>query len=73
MTTKIRRIGNSQGILLPGDILEHWGVDTGDQLSVFFDGNRLVLSPTEEGLAFEEAAARVFEEDRRVFEELLDR
>lgn len=73
MIVKIRAIGNSQGILIPADVLDHWDVDVGDDVDMFFDGNRLVIVPAMEGPSFEEAAAEVFAEDRKIFEELLRR
>jgi putative addiction module antidote len=43
METKIRKIGNSLGILLPKDILEAMGVGAGDSVDVSVKDKKISL------------------------------
>lgn len=40
MATRIRRIGNSLGILIPKALLEQWGVGEGDEVELTAEGIR---------------------------------
>ena len=41
---KIRQIGNSQGIIIPKDILEEHNLKLGDKLELFLENNNLVFA-----------------------------
>ena len=41
---KIRQIGNSQGIIIPKDILEEHNLKLGDNLELFLKNNNLVFA-----------------------------
>ena len=73
METAIRQIGNSRGIILSGEAIDHWGLEVGDKIAMRFDGHRLILEPVSTGISFEEAVLEVFEEDREILRELADR
>lgn len=46
--TKLRRIGNGQGILLSGSICRLMGIDVGSFFRVDIEDDRLVLTPQKE-------------------------
>ena len=52
MNTVVRKIGNSEGVILPKDVLERLGVSAGDQLEIvasddsFGSSNRRRTSPS---------------------------
>ena len=49
MKRKISRIGHSQGVLLPKEVLEPLGLNVGEELEVEVDrkGRKIVLKPAE--------------------------
>lgn len=73
MDTALRQIGNSRGIILSSEAIEHWGLEVGDKISMRFDGHRLILEPQSDGISVEEAFLEVFEEDRAILRELAER
>ena len=44
-STAIRRMGNSNGVLLPKAILSDLGLQVGDSLSLVLENGRIVLTP----------------------------
>ena len=42
--TKIRKLGNSQGIIVPSDILESLQFFVGQEIEIVIDGDALVIS-----------------------------
>ena len=44
-STAIRRMGNSNGVLLPRAILSDLGLQVGDSLSLALENGRIVLTP----------------------------
>lgn len=60
MNTVVRKIGNSDGVILPKEALELYGLETGDRLDVIAtaDGIRLVKSDAD--FALQMKAAREF-------------
>ena len=45
MKAVIRKIGNSSGVIIPKPILAESGVETGDDLVLSLDDDRIVLAP----------------------------
>ncbi len=70
-TLKVRRIGNSLGVVLPKDMLESLGVAEGDQLGVSVTPDGLVLKPYDERLQEQiDAARRAMHRYRNALREL---
>jgi len=46
MRTKIRKMGNSFGVIIPKPIFARLGVQAGDELDLSLDDGRLLLSAT---------------------------
>ncbi len=44
MTLKLRRIGNSTGVILPKDILAEANLDAGDSVTVTVRGNAIEIT-----------------------------
>jgi putative addiction module antidote len=44
----VRKIGNSEGIILPKEVLERHNLRAGDTLVLIEDGNELRLSPAQD-------------------------
>lgn len=58
MNTVIRKIGNSQGVILPKELLSRFGLKEGDRLSLVVDADGLRLIPAENAFARQLEAAR---------------
>jgi putative addiction module antidote len=61
---KVRRVGNSRGVVLPASLLEELGLSEGDQLFATRTQDGLLLSPYDPTLA---RAIELFEEGRRAY------
>lgn len=48
MNVTVRKIGNSEGIILPKEVLERHNLRAGDTLVLTEDGNDLRLSPAQD-------------------------
>ena len=48
MNTTIRKIGNSEGIIIPKDVLEDMHLSAGDSVALVRDGNDLHVKPIQE-------------------------
>lgn len=48
MNVTVRKIGNSEGIILPREVLERHNLRAGDTLVLTEDGNELRLSPAQD-------------------------
>lgn len=48
MNTVIRKIGNSEGVIIPKDILEGLGLKAGDDVVLLNDGRELRIRPIED-------------------------
>lgn len=59
MKTTIRKIGNSEGIIIPKDVLDRLGLKAGDQLQMNEDNGQLQLVPQNADLAEQLKAARL--------------
>jgi putative addiction module antidote len=72
-TLKLTTVGNSTGVVLPKEILQHLRVDRGDTLYVLKTPNGIELTPFNSELAAQmEVAERVMKEDRDVLRKLAD-
>jgi putative addiction module antidote len=58
MNTVIRKIGNSEGIIIPKEILNALNLRSGDELVVVKEGNGLRIVPKDTDLAKQIKAAR---------------
>ncbi|WP_430256391.1 AbrB/MazE/SpoVT family DNA-binding domain-containing protein [Neorhizobium sp. DAR64872/K0K18] len=48
MKTTIRKIGNSEGIIIPKEILERMGLRVGDNIDLSEEAGKLVLKPLDD-------------------------
>jgi len=48
MKTTIRKIGNSEGIIIPKEILERMGLRAGDNIDLSEETGKLVLKPLDD-------------------------
>jgi len=70
-SVKIRKIGNSLGVILPKEILDALGAREGDVVSFARGASGLVMSVSdEESERLLEAAERIIEENRDVLKAL---
>lgn len=58
MNTTLRRIGNSEGIIIPKEILERLGLKAGDRLEIVDDGKDIALRPVDDAFERQMKAAR---------------
>ncbi|KRA04988.1 MULTISPECIES: AbrB/MazE/SpoVT family DNA-binding domain-containing protein [Agrobacterium] len=58
MNVTVRKIGNSEGIIIPKEVLDRLGVKAGDVLTLSEDGQKLELVPEQSDLQEQLAAAR---------------
>ena len=58
MNTTIRKIGNSEGVIIPKEILEQLKLKGGDEVTLLLDGDNLRLVPKSSDLAEQIEAAR---------------
>ncbi len=73
MTLKLTTIGNSTGVVLPKEILQHLRVDRGDTLYVIETPTGIELTPYDPEFAAQmEIAERVMREDRNVLRKLAE-
>lgn len=69
--TKVRRIGNSRGIVIPADMIEDLGLEAGDEVDLAKDADRLVMRVVDSDRpSFIEAMEGVLREDAKIIEEL---
>ena len=66
MNITIRKIGNSEGIIIPKDVLDRMGVKAGDELTLKEEGGQIQLAPQNTDLAEQLKAARMGMEKYRV-------
>ena len=72
-TLKITTVGNSTGVVLPREILQHLHVDKGDTLYVLETPNGIELTPYNPQFAAQmEVAEQVMREDRDVLKKLAE-
>ncbi|WP_288430484.1 AbrB/MazE/SpoVT family DNA-binding domain-containing protein [uncultured Agrobacterium sp.] len=58
MNVTVRKIGNSEGIIIPKEVLDRLGLKAGDVLNLNEDGQKLELTPEPSDLQEQLAAAR---------------
>lgn len=58
MNVTIRKIGNSEGVILPKEALERLNLKTGDKLELQETGDTIVLKPSTEVFERQMEAAR---------------
>lgn len=59
MSVTIRKIGNSEGIIIPKEVLDQLGLKAGDTIDLESEGNKITLAPQKADLAQQLEAARV--------------
>lgn len=59
MNITIRKIGNSEGIIIPKDVLDRMGVKAGDELILSEEDGKIKLVPQNTDLAEQLKAARL--------------
>jgi len=58
MNAVIRKIGNSEGIILPKEVLERLNIKAGDQLAIIETAKGLTLEPVDDSFERQMKAAR---------------
>ena len=66
MNITIRKIGNSEGIIIPKDVLDRMGVKAGDELTLKEESGQIQLIPQNADLAEQLKATRMGMEKYRV-------
>lgn len=69
--TKIRKVGNSHGVLLPAEVVRRWKLRAGEAIELAFDADRLILRPVGGGReAYVRALEQVLDEDDAILADL---
>ncbi|MBX3575896.1 MAG: AbrB/MazE/SpoVT family DNA-binding domain-containing protein [Rhizobiaceae bacterium] len=58
MNVTVRKIGNSEGVILPKEVLDRLNLKSGDVLALAEDGKQLTLSPVDDQFERQMRAAR---------------
>ena len=58
MNTTIRKIGNSEGLILPKEILDRLNLKAGDQLEIVETSQGITLKPVDDSFERQMTAAR---------------
>ncbi|MBX5168861.1 AbrB/MazE/SpoVT family DNA-binding domain-containing protein [Rhizobium sp. NZLR1b] len=66
MNVTIRRIGNSEGIIISKEVLDRLGLKSGDSLEMQVENGGITLKPTDEDLSRQLEAARYFMDKYKV-------
>lgn len=66
MNATIRKIGNSEGIIIPKEVLDRMGLKAGDILEIREENGNIALVPEEADLAEQLKAARLGMEKYKV-------
>jgi putative addiction module antidote len=66
MNVVIRKIGNSQGVIIPKQILDRFGLKAGDQLEIVAKNGGMHLQPVEEEFSRQMEHARRFMDKYKV-------
>lgn len=59
MNITIRKIGNSEGVIIPKDVLDRLGLKAGDEFQLKETGSTLELAPQKDDLSEQLRAARI--------------
>ena len=62
MNVVIRKIGNSEGIIIPKEMLERFGLRAGDSLELHAENGRFYMEPMDEDISEDLEAAEIFME-----------
>jgi putative addiction module antidote len=66
MNATIRKIGNSEGIIIPKEVLDRMGLKAGDVLNIREENGNIALVPEQADLAEQLKAARLGMEKYKV-------
>ena len=66
MNITIRRIGNSDGVIIPKEVLDRLGLKTGDSLELQMENGGINMKPVDEDLSRQLEAARYFMDKYKV-------
>jgi putative addiction module antidote len=66
MNVTIRKIGNSEGVIIPKDVLERLGLKAGDSLDLEVGADQMVLKAIDEDIARQMEHAEKFMEKYKV-------
>ncbi|MGI2033687.1 AbrB/MazE/SpoVT family DNA-binding domain-containing protein [Rhizobium panacihumi] len=66
MNATIRKVGNSEGIIIPKDVLDRMGLKAGDNLDIALEAGQLILKPADEDFARQLEHAEKFMEKYKV-------
>jgi putative addiction module antidote len=66
MNIAIRKIGNSEGVIIPKQMLDRLGLKAGDSLELRAEDGGLYMQPVDEDISEELEAARHFMEKYKV-------
>ncbi len=66
MTLTIRKIGNSEGIIIPREVLDQMGLKAGDTVDMVAEGNSIQLTPERADISRQLEAARLGMEKYKV-------
>ncbi|MEF0939232.1 AbrB/MazE/SpoVT family DNA-binding domain-containing protein [Rhizobium sp. BR 362] len=66
MNVVIRKIGNSEGVIIPKEVLDRMGLEAGDTLELSMQDGELRLQPTDADFARQIEAARIFMEKYKI-------
>ena len=73
MNVTVRKIGNSEGVILPKDVLERHHLKAGDQLEVIQTADGITLKPTDNSFERQmEAARKMMDKYKTVFQKLAE-
>ena len=66
MNVTIRKIGNSEGVIIPKEVLDRLGLKAGDQLTLNEKAGQIELVPEQADFAEQMTAARIAMEKYKV-------
>jgi putative addiction module antidote len=66
MNLTVRKIGNSEGVILPKEVLDRHNLKAGDTLQVTVSNDGITLRPTDETFERQMRAAREFMDKYKV-------
>lgn len=66
MNVTIRKIGNSEGVIIPKEVLDRFGLKAGDSLELHAEDGRFYMQPVEDDISEELDAARLFMDKYKV-------
>ncbi|MET3790794.1 AbrB/MazE/SpoVT family DNA-binding domain-containing protein [Aquamicrobium terrae] len=73
MNTTIRKIGNSEGVILPKELLERLNIKAGDQLSIVETDKGFTLEPVDDSFERQmEAARRIMDKYKVALQKLAE-